>query len=90
MKSVNCATVLALVAGSIAVATPASAAELSLSPNSIVASHDVLHMVDMTGDSIFGPLSQQQNNQQQQQQVVQNLAPIAGTIYTAGSNGFEV
>jgi len=88
MKTVNCASVLALIAGSLAISTPAMASELSISRGVVTVSHTMLAADDLVGDALLGPVSQQQ--QQQQQQQVRNLAPLAGIIYTPSNTGFDV
>ena len=87
MKTVNCASVLALIAGSLAISTPAMASELSISRGAVTVSHTMLAADDLVGDALLGPVSQQQ---QQQQQQVRNLAPLAGIIYTPSNTGFDV
>lgn len=89
MKKANCASVLALIAGSIAISTPAAASDLSISSESIKVSHEKVSTLDLSGDARLGERSQQQQ-QQQQQQVVRNLAPISGIIYAPSNSGFEV
>jgi hypothetical protein len=87
MKIVNCASLIALVAGGLAVAAPASASPLS--PASLTASHDMLHAVSLPGDDgLRGPSSNQQQQQQQQQR--RNLVAEAGVIYGAPLSGFNV
>ena len=89
MKYTNCASVLALIAGTLAVATPAAASDLSINTEAVVASHEVVTAKDLVGDYIRDERSQQQQ-QQQQQQRVRNLAPISGAVYAPSNNGFEV
>lgn len=86
MKIMNCASLIALVAGGLAVSAPASAAPLS--PASLTASHDMLHAVSFTGDEVRMPSSNQQQQQQQQQR--RNLVAEAGVIYGAPLGGFNV
>lgn len=88
MKKANCASVLALIAGTLAISTPAAASDLSISSDSIISSHERLAAVDLAGDARLGEVSQQQ--QQQQQQQVRNLAPVSGIVYAPSNSGFEV
>jgi hypothetical protein len=91
MKIVNCASLIALVAGGLAVAGPASAApsELSLNPASVSATHDMLSPVALLGgDGFRGPLSNQQ--QQQQQQQTRPHVTADGAVYSAPISGFSV
>jgi hypothetical protein len=86
MKIMNCASLIALVAGGLVVSTPAAASPLS--PASLTASHDMLHAVSLPGDeALRGPLSHQQQQQQQQRR---NLVAEAGVIYGAPLGGFNV
>ena len=91
MKNVNCASVIALVAGSLGLATPAVASELSIDRAAISASHDTLSAADLGGDALNGLKVQQQqqqvvNNQQQQQ----TAGSLGGGIYTPSSDGFDL
>jgi hypothetical protein len=85
MKILNCASLIALVAGGLAVSAPASAAPLS--PASLTASHDMLQAVSLTGDESRIPSAQQQQQQQQQRR---NIVAEAGVIYGAPLGGFNV
>jgi len=84
MKTVICASVLALIAVSLAISTPAMASELSISCGAVTVSHTMLAADDLVGDALLGPVSQQQ------QQQVRNLAPLAGIIYTPSNTGFDM
>lgn len=84
MKIMNCASLIALVAGGLAVSVPASAAPLS--PASLTASHDMLQAVSLMGDELRMPSAQQQQQQQQRR----NLVAAAGVIYGAPLGGFNV
>ena len=86
MKIMNCASLIALAAGGLAVSVPASAAPLS--PASLTASHDMLQAVSLMGDELRMPSAQQQQQQQQQQR--RNLVAAAGVIYGAPLGGFNV
>lgn len=84
MKKVNCASVLALIAGTLAISTPAAASDLSISSDSIIATHERLAAIDLDGDARLGEVSHQQ------QQQVRRLALISGIVYAPSNSGFEV
>ena len=89
MKLMNCASLIALVAGGLSLTAPASATpvELAISPASISVSHDVLKSTDLLGDESF--LAQSQQQQQQQQQRHLGLESL-GVVYGAPADGFSV
>ena len=63
MKNANCASVIALVAGSLGMATPAVASELSIDRASFSVSHETLSASDLDGSALHGLKVQQQQQQ---------------------------
>ena len=90
MKILNCASLIALAVGGLAVSAPALASPLS--PASLTASHDTLLPVSMpSDDSLRIPSHQQQQRQtMQQQQRRRNFGAEVGVIYGAPLGGFNV
>jgi len=90
MKILNCAPLLALVAGGLAVSAPANAAILKLSSASISATHEMLQAAALRGDDGLRLASSQQQQQQQQQQRQRKHVGEAGLVYHAPLSGFSV
>lgn len=91
MKILNCASLIALAVGGLAVSAPALASPLS--PASLTASHDMLLPVSMPSDDSLRILSHKQQQRQvvyQQQQQRRNFGAAAGVIYGAPLGGFNV
>ena len=88
MKILNCAPMLALLAGSVGMGAPADANILKLNTASVSASHDVLSSASLKGDE--RGLQSASNQQQIKQQQRKNLAAQSGVVYDAPPTGFSV